>query len=195
MNIQLRELRKSYDGIAVLDGISASFDSGFYGLCGTSGGGKTTLLRIICGLLAPDSGSVTFSGDPTFSYAFQEPRLFPSLTVRQNVTLISPERDPDELLLALDLTNAAALYPDELSGGMKTRAGIARCLSKQADVYLLDEPTGGQDPQHADAIVQAIRKYAHNAVCITVSHDAGLLTSCCEHILTLSSGKLTSATP
>lgn len=190
MKIQLHGVSKSFDAKMVLDAVDLTLSDGFYGLLGESGGGKTTLLRILCGLTAPDAGTVSFSEPPTFSYAFQEPRLFPHLTVRENLALISPERSPDELLRTLDLADAADLYPDELSGGMKTRAGVARCLSKRASVYLLDEPTGGQDAQHAKLVMQSIQTYAAGAVCLTVSHDISFLERFCDPLLTLANGKL-----
>ena len=191
MNICIRHLRKSFEGRVVLNNVALELTgSASYALSGPSGAGKTTFLRLLCGLERPDSGSISYSVSPVCSYAFQEARLFPHLTVRENLTVIGAERDPDELLQALDLADASGLYPDELSGGMKTRAGVARALVKEANLYLFDEPTGGQDAVHAAAVMKTIRRYTAGALRITVSHDISLFSSASEVLLKLENGEI-----
>jgi len=103
--------------------------------------------------------------------------LFPHLTVLENILAISPARQPEEILSLLDLTEAADKYPHQLSGGMKKRAGVARALAAKADIYLLDEPTAGQDAAHGAAVAEAIRRYTAGALTVIATHDESLLRS------------------
>lgn len=115
-------------------------------LCGESGCGKTTVLKIIAGLLKPQSGSIT--NLKNVSYVFQEDRLIPHLSVLQNVTLFLPK---DKKEFAKELINEAGLIdfinkkPDELSGGMKRRLSIVRAVAFGGNALLLDEPFNGLD--------------------------------------------------
>lgn len=171
MSIRFSHVSKTFKNNTVLSHVTLSLKEGnCYTLVGESGSGKTTLLRLIAGLDRPEEGIVDMDGK-SISYAFQEPRLFPELTVRENVLAITPKRSVDEILAILNLTEAADKYPHELSGGMKKRAGVARALAAEADVYLLDEPTGGQDEMHVGMIAEAIRKYTAGATVIVATHD------------------------
>lgn len=115
-------------------------------LCGESGCGKTTVLKIIAGLLKPQSGSIT--NLKNVSYVFQEDRLIPHLSVLQNVTLFLHK---DKKAVAKELINEAGLIdfinkkPDELSGGMKRRLSIVRAVAFGGNALLLDEPFNGLD--------------------------------------------------
>ena len=111
---------------------------------GESGCGKSTLLQLVAGFLKPKKGIIVNEASK-ISYAFQEPRLFPWLTVSENLrAILSDKYTADsriaEALDAVSLSDAANLYPDELSGGMKSRASLARALAYGGDLYLLDEP-------------------------------------------------------
>ena len=115
-------------------------------LCGESGCGKTTVLKIIAGLLKPQSGSIT--NPKNVSYVFQEDRLIPHLSVLQNVTLFLPK---DKKSFAKELISEAGLIefinkkPDELSGGMKRRLSLVRAVAFGGNALLLDEPFNGLD--------------------------------------------------
>ena len=177
MPIELLNVSKHYGGSIILRDISVQMRTGeTYFLIGASGSGKTTILRLIAGLETPTSGQIETNG-ARISYAFQEPRLFPHLTVLENILAISPARHPEEILSLLDLTEASAKYPHQLSGGMKKRAGVARALAAKADVYLLDEPTAGQDAAHGAAAAEAIRRYTAGALTVIATHDESLLRS------------------
>lgn len=124
-------------------------------LMGESGCGKTTVLNLIAGLLKPDNGVITYKATQ-ISYVFQEPRLFPWLTVKENVLAVLSDKKEDKLaneekateaLAAVGLADAAQLFPAELSGGMKTRASLARALAHGGDLFLLDEPFAALDDQ------------------------------------------------
>jgi NitT/TauT family transport system ATP-binding protein len=152
-------LSVSLGGNHILDGIDLSVDEHeFVCIIGTSGGGKTTLLRSVAGLLPPAGGSVRLDGadiigpTPRISMVFQHFGLFPWKTVRTNVEygLRVQGRTGygdrvDELLEIMNLTHAQHRYPHQLSGGMKQRVGIARALSMEPELLLLDEPFSAVD--------------------------------------------------
>ena len=127
-------------------------------LIGPSGCGKSTLLRLIAGLDRPDAGRVEVDGRPVrgpdraVGFMFQEPRLLPWLTVRDNIVLGLPRaarRRADDrvarLLAQVQLDGAGPLWPRQLSGGMAQRAALARCLAVEPDIVLLDEPFSAVD--------------------------------------------------
>lgn len=114
---------------------------------GSSGCGKSTLLSLAAGLLKPTGGRVICTANRT-ACVFQEPRLFPWLTVAQNLAAVLPAPAPAAIanvLTDMELFGCAALYPSELSGGMKSRVALARALLFGGDLYLLDEPFSALD--------------------------------------------------
>ena len=122
-------------------------DGGFLTVMGESGCGKSTLLSLAAGLLTPTDGRVLCTAK-RIACAFQESRLFPWLTVAQNLSAVLPKPDPRaiaEVLWTVELTDSAALYPAELSGGMKSRVSLARALRYGGDLFLLDEPFSALD--------------------------------------------------
>ena len=188
MNVILRDVSKRYGDKCVLDNVCLTFTAGKrYAIVGASGIGKTTLLRLIAGLEMPDNGVVLIQDDAVVSYAFQEPRLFPGLSVIENVRAVDPERDGQAILEALNLLAEADHYPASLSGGMKKRAGLARALSKKADIYLIDEPTAGQDALHSEAVADVIRIYTAGSLCIVSTHDAELIAAVADEMVVFGS--------
>ena len=159
--IRCRGLVKRYGKTTPAQDISFEFAAGqITSIVGESGCGKTTLLRMIAGLELPDSGSVEYvdqqsrdgSKTPVISMVFQEPRLFDWLTVRENIALAVRSRPRDEQLELIDetlrtvgLSAAADKYPQELSGGMAQRVGMARALCRRPDILLLDEAFSSLD--------------------------------------------------
>jgi len=144
-----------------LDGLSLDVGAGeIVALIGPNGCGKSTFLRVVAGLLAPDRGAVTIDGDaitapdPRIGLVFQEPRLLPWRSVADNVTwplelagwpADRRARRLADLLQLVDLEEAAGLRPVQLSGGMRQRAAIARALAFAPEVLLLDEPFSALD--------------------------------------------------
>lgn len=191
MKCVIRDLYKSYGETEVLRNVSLTLESGVaYALSGPSGIGKTTLFRLLSGLEKPDSGKIEMPLHVRFSYAFQEPRLFGQLTVRQNIQLVAPQRSAEEILALLNLADTADKLPGKLSGGMKKRAALARALASEADMYLIDEPTAGQDAEHAGKILEAIRRYTSDAICIVATHDAEFLRCYADTVLLFRDGRL-----
>ena len=135
----------AYGKKQVLTDLSFTLSDGeILAVMGESGCGKSTLLQLVAGFLKPKSG-IILNQACKISYAFQEPRLFPWLTVTENLRAVLSDKDTADsriadALDAVSLSDAAHLYPDELSGGMKSRASLARALAYGGDLYLLDEP-------------------------------------------------------
>ena len=185
--LRLENVSKAFGEKKVLDGFSYTFEEGKrYAVTGASGVGKTTLLKLICGLIRADSGSVEVTEGTRVRAVFQEDRLLPWRSVLKNVTL----EDGDgayarELLSALGLEGEEASLPKSLSGGMSRRVAIARALCARPDVLLLDEPFNGLDPDmKARAAALIFDKMKGKAV-ITVAHDADSVAEYTDETLTL----------
>lgn len=141
-------------------------------LFGESGCGKTTLLRIIAGLTTPQSGTVSGTEGLRFSAVFQENRLLPFRTVLRNILLIGANRETAfSHLAALGIEESANRYPSELSGGMQRRAAIARALSAEYDILILDEPFSGLDEQNTEQAARHISAALNGRPLIMVSHS------------------------
>ncbi|HXZ01674.1 MAG TPA: ABC transporter ATP-binding protein [Stellaceae bacterium] len=157
--LQIRRVSKKFDGFEALGEIDLAVDRGeIASIVGTSGCGKSTLLRIVGGLEAPSSGSVVLDGvavagpRPEVGLVFQEPRLMPWLSVRENVEFALARRPraqrrplADAALARVGLGAVADALPQALSGGMAQRAAIARALVARPQVLLLDEPFSALD--------------------------------------------------
>lgn len=135
----------------------------FFTILGPSGCGKSTLLRIIAGLLPPTSGQITWSGQPTISFVFQNFGLFPFFSVFENIAFGLKMRGEkvagvDDLIKEVGLTGFADKHPKELSGGMKQRVGIARALAISPTVLLLDEPFSSLDEFTAENLRKLLVK-------------------------------------
>ncbi len=166
-SLVVRDVRKSFPAPdnplsrrQVLDGVSFSLAAGeLISLIGPSGCGKSTLLRLVAGLDAADSGDLLIGAEPITApnaergLVFQDPNLFPWLTVRRNIqaglvaqgVLHEKKNEVDEFMRLVGLEIFANVYPHHLSGGMAQRAALARALINHPKILLLDEPLGALD--------------------------------------------------
>ena len=181
--IIVENITKRFDTRTVIEGLTLTLaDGGITLISGPSGVGKTTLLRLLAGLTAPDSGSITHDAKK-IAVAFQEPRLIPWLTCRENINFVLSSVDNglkkiDELLTALDLKAHENDLPATLSGGEKQRLSLARALVTDADLLLLDEPFTGLDEAlkiRAAALIKAAKPRVHTLVISHDTRDADLL--------------------
>ncbi len=147
-------------------------DGELVALMGPSGCGKSTLLQLIAGFLSPASGEIEKSARK-ISYAFQEPRLFPWLTVKENLEAVATEQSPAiaEVLETVQLRGCERLYPEELSGGMKSRVSLARALMFSGDLFLLDEPFAALDAELRAELSRMLREYLKS------SHRSAILVT------------------
>lgn len=172
MSITLDKVCRSFEGREVLKDVSLTLpQQGAVCFFGPSGCGKTTLLRLICALDKPDAGRVVIPRGTRFSCHFQEDRLLPWYTTAENLRLAAPQADVEGWLRKVGLEDAAGLYPDELSGGMRRRASLARALAHESDVLILDEPVRELDEATADSMLALIRESIGQRLLILVTHD------------------------
>ncbi|WP_294912563.1 ABC transporter ATP-binding protein [Tatumella sp. UBA2305] len=189
--IRLSGIGKHFGNLQVLNDISLSVSQGeTVALLGASGCGKSTLLNIISGLMVPERGEIMLQGQPLsefnrwykLGYLFQEDRLLPWRTVRQNVNfgletsrLSKDERHSRvaEVLKLVGLQTFADAWPHQLSGGMRSRVALARSLVAEPEILLMDEPFSKLDPQIRSAMhdeLLRIRKLK-NMTIVIVTHD------------------------
>ncbi|MBQ7336372.1 MAG: ATP-binding cassette domain-containing protein [Clostridia bacterium] len=166
----------SYAKKPVLNELSFTLSDGeILAVMGPSGCGKTTLLTLAAGLNKPKAGKI-ISTFTKIAYVFQEPRLFPWMSVEDNLRAVLPEPKQDdgrvsEVLTLVGLSDCAGQYPDELSGGMKIRASLARALIYGGDLFLLDEPFAALDEalrrSLSELLKQTIRQSGASALFVT----------------------------
>ncbi len=180
MTIQVRQIDKKFDNIQVYRDFSLEFpENSVTAILGPSGCGKTTLLNILAGLVRVDSGTVTT--EPEISYLFQEPRLLPWLSLRENIALVLKDKQPAEqsarriadCLTATGLAAYADYLPNLVSGGMKQRAALARAFVYPSRLLLMDEPFKSQDLKTRHLLIELFLKLwrAESRTVVTVTHD------------------------
>lgn len=176
MAVALREVSFSYGDRLVLDSVSLAFpEEGAVCLFGASGCGKTTILRLLAGLERPDGGSLEGLEGKSAAVVFQEDRLLPWLSVRDNVAAPlrgeDAARRADAALEAVGLGGEGGKQPAQLSGGMKRRAAIARALAAEADFLLLDEPFTGLNEELWKPIAALLRERYAGKLIVLVTHN------------------------
>ena len=191
--LTVSHLHRSYGTTAVISDLSFTLDPGVVTVVlGPSGCGKTTLLRLIAGLDAPDSGVVR--GEEPVSMAFQEPRLLPWATARQNLGFVLGDRSgasaADPYLAAVSLPLAGDSLPATLSGGMQQRVSLARALAYGGATLLLDEPFQNLDLPVKLELARAVRETtrARDLVSLMVTHDVVEALATADRILILAGG-------
>ena len=215
--IQFKDVVKAFGKQTILDRVNMTIDSGKTTvIAGPSGQGKSVTMKLILGLLRPDSGEILVEGhDITkmrakalnevrtkFGVLFQGSALLDSLNVFANVALPLEERTKmgsEEIrsrvlaiLAQLDLTGHEEKYPAQLSGGMRKRVGLARALMLQPEIMLFDEPTTGLDPENTLEIyklfLETQKKFGYTS--IIVSHDIPKVFNLADQVIVINKGKL-----
>ena len=173
MSIAMKNVTFGYVTTRICEGLGWTLpENGVVCLWGPSGCGKTTLLRLLAGLEKPQGGVIEPSGYPV-SMVFQEDRLLPWLTVRQNAALACGDAvRVDGLLDAVGLADYADSTPDAISGGQQRRVALVRALAADSDLLLLDEPFTGLDEETKMLILPLIRKAATEKPVVLVTHIA-----------------------
>jgi phospholipid/cholesterol/gamma-HCH transport system ATP-binding protein len=215
--IELQQLHYAVDGKTILGGVDLTVSrSEIVGIMGRSGTGKTTLLRLVMGLVSPTGGRILIFGQDIaglsedrldrvrvdMGMVFQGAALFDSMSVGENAAfgLVEHRRLPRkemagrvrELLEMVDMGGSEELMPAQLSGGMRKRVGIARALAMEPSIMLYDEPTAGLDPISAAAIDALIVRLCEQVGMATliVSHDVPSLRRVADRAALLHNGTL-----
>lgn len=213
--IQFKNVSKSYGEIKALDKVSFKIDNGeFVFIVGPSGAGKTTIMRLLLGETKASSGEVIFDGQNVANLSkkelphlrrkvgvvFQDFRLIPERTVRENVEVALAVHDVDEdewtarvdqVLKLVGIADKAELFPAQLSGGEIQRASLARALVINPKVVFADEPTGNLDWETADAIVELFEKInKEGKTVIVASHHQAIIKKLDKRVIKLEAGKM-----
>lgn len=206
MSIEVKNLVKSFEDKVVINDISFKVNDGeVLAIVGFSGSGKSTVLKLICGLIPYDSGEIiTSEGD--IAMVFQYSALFDSLNVFENISFALRERKDlrklyteeqlEEIVAQkLELVGLQGIerkYPSELSGGMQKRVSFARAIVTKPNTILYDEPTAGLDPMSSTLIEDYIVSLKHeiNAASIVVTHQMSTITRTADRVIMLYDGKI-----
>lgn len=180
--IELKHVTKSFDDLCILKDFNLQFETETVTcLLGPSGCGKSTILKILSGLDDQYSGHISGMSDKRLSFVFQESRLLPWLTVRENIQYVLQghvaERDLqariEYFINKVELTDFINDYPNTLSGGMKQRVSLARAFAMPHDILLLDEPFQGLDCELKNQLMTLLEKLLNEdkKTVIMVTHD------------------------
>ncbi|MEA4915973.1 ABC transporter ATP-binding protein [Proteiniphilum sp.] len=213
--IEVKNLRKEFDGEVVLDNINAAFQTGMVNMIiGKSGSGKTVMLKCLVGLISPTSGEIRYDGRNfiglksrelrrlrrDIGMLFQGAALFDSRTVLENVMFPldmfsrknkrERKKRAEFCLERVELLDAAHLYPSEISGGMKKRAAIARAISLNPKYLFCDEPNSGLDPKTSQLIDELIYDLTKDfsMTTIVVSHDMNSVINIGDKVIFINEG-------
>ncbi|MBP1582093.1 MAG: ATP-binding cassette domain-containing protein [Oscillospiraceae bacterium] len=187
--ISIRNISIKFNNEFILNDFSLDIpEKGAVCLFAPSGSGKTTILRLLCGLNQPTSGSVSGLEGKRLAVLFQENRLLPHLSALDNLKLVlSKERQAEApvWLEKLGLGADAAKTPLQLSGGMNRRLAIARTLAYGGDIYLLDEPFQGLDEDTLRQTMKVVQDACKDSLLILVTHRREEAQALCDRIITL----------
>lgn len=168
--IRIEQLDAGYGTASVFHDLSLILpDPGITAVMGPSGCGKTTLLKLLAGLVRPSKGFIRGTEGKKVSMVFQEDRLLPHGTLLENVSAVCSLEEAKHWIREMELQEHCDDYPAELSGGMKRRAALARALSFNGDLLLMDEPYRGLDAALKARVIEKIRKAA--PLIVMTTHD------------------------
>ena len=206
MSIEVKSLIKIYDDRKVIDNVSFKVNDGeTLAIVGFSGSGKSTILKLICGLTPRDGGEI-ITGDGDIAMVFQYSALFDSLNVADNITFALQERRElrkkytqkdlaqivTQKLELVGLQGIENKFASELSGGMQKRVSFARAIVTEPNTILYDEPTAGLDPISSTLIEDYIvrLKEETNAASIVVTHQMSTIKRTADRVIMLYDGKI-----
>ena len=216
--LKINELRKDFDSLKVLKGITTEIKKGeVVSIIGPSGSGKSTLLRCMNLMETPTNGEIIFKGqlinDPSLKeeainkirenigMVFQQFNLFPHLTVLENITLAPIKRGKlsekeaiekaEALLNRVGLSDKKEVYPSTLSGGQKQRVAIARALAMDPELMLFDEPTSALDPEMVKEVLEVIQNLTESQMTIViVTHEMNFAKEVASRVIFMDNGKI-----
>jgi branched-chain amino acid transport system ATP-binding protein len=232
--LQLENVTIRFGGLVAVNNVSFQIEKGdLFGLIGPNGAGKTTVFNLITGVYEPTSGSILFNGKditgtPPFKIArmgicrtFQNIRLFPALSVLENVVTAGFMRhhtalptalsylppairetqelrgEAMELLKVMNLDQVAQARSKDLPYGMQRRLEIARAMATRPELLLLDEPAAGMNPQESEDLMATVRRLRSEfgKTVLLIEHDMRFVMGCCEKIVVLDHGEEIAAGP
>lgn len=214
MNLELKNICKNFDKITVLKNVNFHDDINSISVIGPSGGGKSTLLRIIGGLLIPNSGEIFIDGKKidfnekallnyrkNIGFVFQSKGLFEHMTALDNVILplihtfginkSDATNTADKLFDRFGLAQEKNKFPFQLSGGQQQRISIARAVAINPKLLLLDEPTSALDPEYTSEVLDMLGELQNDGLkTIIVTHEMGFAKNACEKIMFLANNTI-----
>lgn len=209
MALILDGLTKTFSSFPAVNNLSYTMDTGVYGLLGVNGAGKTTLMRMLCTLLTPPSGTITWDGQDIFSlgsayrnllgYLPQDFGYYPDFSVQDYLLYIASikglrpataRQRMQSLLEQVGLTQVRRQKMKKLSGGMKRRAGIAQAMLNDPKILILDEPTAGLDPKERIRFRNLISELAENRLVLLSTHIVSDVEYIADQILLMKDGSL-----
>lgn len=209
MELTLSGLTKEFKDITAVNGISYTMKPGVYGLLGVNGAGKTTLMRMLCTLIKPTAGTVTWDGADIFEmdgayrkilgYLPQDFGYYPDFTVNDYMMYIASikglrpaaaRQRTKDLLEQVDMKKAANRKMKKLSGGMKRRVGIAQAMLANPKILILDEPTAGLDPNERIRFRNLISELSEERLVLLSTHIVSDIEYIANEIILMSGGKI-----
>lgn len=209
MELKMTDLTKKFQDMTAVDGVSCTLTTGVYGLLGVNGAGKTTLMRMLCTLLRPTGGLITWDGSDIFAmdreyrrllgYLPQDFGYYPDFTVYEYLMYIASIKGlrptaartrAKELLEQVGLTKARDKKMKKLSGGMKRRAGIAQAILGDPRILILDEPTAGLDPNERIRFRNLISELAQERLVLLSTHIVSDIEYIAGEILLMKDGRI-----
>ncbi len=207
MELTIDRISKQYKNKIAVDRVSVTLGQGVHGLLGANGAGKTTLMRVICGILKPDSGTISFDGmdvsgenyRAVLGYLPQDFGYYPEFTgldfllymsALKGIEKQAAKQKAAELLKLVSLEAMAKKKIKTYSGGMKQRLGIAQALLNDPKLLILDEPTAGLDPKERVHFRNILKELGKDSVVLLSTHIVSDIEHLAENVLIMKDGQL-----
>lgn len=207
MELCIDRLTKQYENKITVDRVSLQLTNGVYGLLGANGAGKTTFMRMLCGILKPTSGTVTFDGMDVSSeeyraelgYLPQDFGYYPDfngmdfllyMASLKGLTKTEAKRKSKKLLELVSLSDVAKKKIATYSGGMKQRLGIAQALLNDPKIIILDEPTAGLDPKERVRFRNLIKELGTESIVLLSTHIVSDIEHIADTVLMMKAGQI-----